>query len=76
MAADMPNEHPQTNRQTIFGWVLFVVCALFFMAAAWKNRDLLTFLGSVIFLVACLVFLVPLVRSAARSHDDTRNKAP
>ena len=60
--------------QAIFGWVLFVVCAVLFMAAGWKNRDLLTFLGSVIFFLACLVFLVPLVRSAARTDNDARYK--
>jgi Ca2+/Na+ antiporter len=71
MDADMSDKFRQSNRRAIYGWVLFVVCALFFMAASLKNRDLLTFLGSVIFLVACLVFLVPLIRSAASSEDDT-----
>jgi hypothetical protein len=65
-----------TNRQAILGWVLFVLCAVLFMAAAWKNRDILTFLGSVVFLVACLVFLLPLVRSAARTGNNTRNTGP
>lgn len=74
--ADRPDEPQYTNRQAIFGWVLFVVCALFFMAAGWKNRDLLTFLGSVIFLVACLVFLVPLIRSATRTGNTTGSKDP
>ena len=49
-----------------------MVCALFFMAAAWRNRDLLTFLGSLIFLVACLFFLLPLLRAAGRGIQDER----
>lgn len=45
------------------GWVLFIVCALFFIAASWKNQDGLTLLGSVVFLIACVVFLIPLLGS-------------
>jgi hypothetical protein len=44
------------------GWVLFVVCALFYAAASIESRSLTSFIGSVLFLVACFVFLVPLVR--------------
>ena len=45
------------------GWLLFVVCALFFIASAVKNQDLLTLIGSILFLVACVVFLIPLLTS-------------
>jgi hypothetical protein len=55
----------------IWGWALFAVCALFFMAAGWPNRDMLTLVGSILFLVACLLFLIPLLRSRA----ETRKKA-
>jgi hypothetical protein len=57
-------------RHAIWGWLLFVVCALFFMAAAWRNRDVLTFVGSLVFLVACLFFLLPLARAARATEDD------
>ncbi len=43
------------------GWILFIVCALFFIASSIINQDLLTFIGSVIFLIACIVFLVPMM---------------
>ena len=52
------------RRAHLAGWVLFIVCALFFMAAALKNHDMLTLIGSLIFLIACVVFLVPLMRPA------------
>jgi len=52
------------RRAHLAGWVLFIVCALFFLAAALKNRDILTLIGSLVFLIACVVFLVPLVRPA------------
>lgn len=57
-------------RQAVCGWALFVVCALLFMASGWRNRDGLTFIASVIFLVACLVFLIPLLRSAPGIDED------
>lgn len=40
-----------------------IICAIFFIASSLKNQDILTFIGSVIFLIACIVFLIPLVRS-------------
>ncbi|WP_419659170.1 hypothetical protein [Desulfosarcina variabilis] len=50
----------------LFGWILFIICALLFMAASLKNQDVLTFAGSLIFLVACIVFLIPLVKRLAK----------
>jgi hypothetical protein len=44
----------------LLGWGLFVVCSVFFIASGIKNKDVLTITGSIIFLVACLVFLIPL----------------
>ena len=48
------------------GWLLFVVCALFFIASAVKNQDPLTLIGGILFLVACVVFLIPLCISSRR----------
>lgn len=39
-------------RIQLIGWILFIICALLFMAASLKNQDFLTFAGSLIFLVA------------------------
>jgi hypothetical protein len=46
----------------LLGWLLFVVCALLYALAALQSGDLLTLLGSVVFLVACFVFMIPLLR--------------
>ncbi len=46
------------------GWILFILCALFFIASSLKNRDTLALIGSLVFLVACLFFIFPLVRPA------------
>ena len=51
-------------RSQLAGWLLFIVCALFFIASSVHNRDILTFIGSVIFLVACMVFIVPVLRES------------
>ncbi len=45
----------------IVGWILFVICAIFFLASGLKNDDILTIIGSAAFLIACFVFLYPLV---------------
>ena len=44
------------------GWILFVLCAILFTASSVKNHDILTFIGSVIFFIACIVFLIPLLK--------------
>jgi predicted membrane channel-forming protein YqfA (hemolysin III family) len=49
------------NRFHILGWILFIICAFFFIVASFKNNDIWTFIGSVIFLFACVVFLIPLL---------------
>jgi len=48
------------------GWLLFVVCALFFIASAVKNQDILTLIGGILFLLACVVFLIPLCVSSRK----------
>jgi hypothetical protein len=45
----------------IWGWVLFIFCALFFIGSGFLNGDLLTLAGSVLFLIACILFLIPLL---------------
>ena len=46
----------------VAGWLLFIVSALFFIAAAWRAGDLLALGGGIFFLVACFSFLVPIAR--------------
>ena len=58
----------------IAGWILFIICAIFFVASSLKNQDVLTFIGSVIFLIACIVFLIPLVRSTNGKLYKKHNK--
>ncbi len=41
------------------GWVLFVVSALFFLWGTWKAGDVIGVIASLAFLIACIIFLVP-----------------
>jgi hypothetical protein len=52
-----------TNRQcTLLGWWLFVACAVFFIAAAWRAGDPLALIGSLCFMAANIAFMVPFYR--------------
>ena len=51
------------------GWILFVVCAGFFIASNIEVDNLLGLAGSIIFLVACVAFIIPLVIRGRRDED-------
>ncbi len=63
---DQRREH----RINLAGWWLFVVSALFFIAASVRAGDLLGLLGSLFFLVACFVFLLPYALRARAAKGD------
>ncbi len=50
-----------TRRVQIIGWILFILSALAFIASCVRSGDILGLAGSVLFLVACFIFLVPLL---------------
>ena len=66
------NKIGQEIKCQLAGWILFIICAIFFIASSLKNHDILTFIGGVIFLIACFVFLIPLVRSNKKVENDTK----
>jgi hypothetical protein len=47
---------------TFVGWILFTVSSVFFIWSASRADDLISIIASVLFLVACLIFLVPVWR--------------
>lgn len=47
------------------GWLLFLVCAGFFIISAARSGDALYLAGSIVFLVACIVFVIPLISTGA-----------
>ena len=46
---------------TLGGWFLFIVSALLFTWSSIRAGDMLAVLGSLAFLIACFLFLVPLI---------------
>ena len=58
-------------KYNLVGWILFIICAIFFIVSSLKNHDTIAFIGSVIFLLACVVFLIPLLESYKLKGDDT-----
>ena len=45
----------------LWGWVLFVFSALFYIGSSFRAGDFVSLTGGILFLLACLVFLVPLL---------------
>jgi len=43
----------------IFGWVLFIFSAFGFIASSLRSGDVLGLIGGVLFLLACVLFLIP-----------------
>ena len=55
----MSKDSPQSGkRYELWGWILFTVSALFFIASSLRNGDMVGLLGGVFFLLACVAFLV------------------
>ncbi|MGF1461533.1 MAG: hypothetical protein ACFBSG_21230 [Leptolyngbyaceae cyanobacterium] len=50
----------------IAGWIIFIGSAICFMVSAWQNRDTAGFMGSLLFFLACFVFLWPLIEQQRR----------
>jgi predicted membrane channel-forming protein YqfA (hemolysin III family) len=69
MKETMKNHDRQDLKYSLFGWILFIVCAIFFIASSLKNGDTLTFIGSLIFLIACIVFLIPLIKTTKKNIE-------
>ena len=54
-------EQRKADKINFVGWILFIASAAFFIASSLKSGDLLSLLGGIFFLVACFVFLVPVM---------------
>lgn len=63
MSGSNPTRTPATIRDPEFwGWILFLLCSVAFTVAGLRDGDLLLTGGSLLFLIACVLFLVPYVR--------------
>jgi len=60
----MPENSPRKDEKyDLWGWVLFVVSATFFMASSIRAGDVVGLLGGLFFLLACAAFLAPYLGS-------------
>jgi len=58
----MPSDGRERERKFhLAGWIVFLVCAGFFIASSIEAHNTLSLVASIVFLVACVVFLIPLV---------------
>ncbi len=54
----MPDNSPKKQgRYDLWGWLLVVISALFFMAASIRAGDVVGLFGGIFFLLACVAFL-------------------
>ncbi len=54
----VPDNGPKKQgRYDLWGWLLFVISALFFMVSSIRAGDAVGFFGGVFFLLACAAFL-------------------
>jgi hypothetical protein len=51
------NSPQKIKRFEIWGWILFTISALFFIASSLRNGDIVGLLGGAFFLLACAAFL-------------------
>lgn len=66
----MSNGMSRERKFNLCGWLLFLVCAIFFIASAAVNGDMLYLVGSIVFLLACLIFISPLVIKRIKEKGD------
>ena len=55
------NINKAEKRFHLLGWLLFLVCAVFFIMQSLTDSNIFGLIGSFIFLTGCVAFLIPLV---------------
>ena len=56
------------HRFQLWGWILFIASAIFFMASSINAGDPVSLIGGALFLVACFIFLAPLLAQLGANH--------
>ena len=63
----MPKDEKNKDLITqLWGWVLFLICSILFILSGVRARDVVTIVASVIFLLGCVVFVIPLIQAIRR----------
>ena len=58
MSSDMKKTEARFH---LMGWLIFIVCAIFFIIESLSAGNILFLVASLVFLGGCIVFLIPLV---------------
>jgi hypothetical protein len=67
----MSSESKRRERKFhLWGWFLFLVCAGFFIAGSLQYGNIASLIGSAIFLIACVVFLIPIITSTEKNKNN------
>ncbi len=56
------NKMAKARKYILWGWALFIASALSFIVAAIRSGDWISFAGAFFFLLANIVFLVPVLK--------------
>jgi cell division protein FtsW (lipid II flippase) len=50
------------EKRELVGWLLFLVCGVFFLISSIRYKDFYSLAGTIIFMIACLIFMVSYFR--------------
>ncbi|MEP0873922.1 hypothetical protein NDA01_29885 [Trichocoleus desertorum AS-A10] len=72
MAEDSEAQSARTQRKRelrlqIWGWFLFIASASFYTVSSLRSGDILSLLGSLFFLAACLISATPVISQQLKS---------
>lgn len=62
-------DHKIEVQLQLWGWILFIVCALLYIVSSLQSGSMLDLLGSLAFLFACVLFIIPLTRRAPEPRE-------
>jgi hypothetical protein len=65
----MSKQKQHERRYQLWGWYIFIGSAICFTIASARSGDWLTLAGSLLFLGACILFLVPFYHTPADEGD-------
>jgi predicted membrane channel-forming protein YqfA (hemolysin III family) len=64
------NDRNREAKLHFLGWILFILCAVLYTASSIRNHDVLAIAASILFLVGCVVFMIPLVTTMMQERVD------
>jgi hypothetical protein len=63
------NEKHKDLMFQLWGWILFLTCGVLFTISGVRAQDMITISASIVFLLGCVVFIIPLVKAMMQQDD-------